>query len=113
MKRLEDRQYSISEVSRMTEVPKHVLRQWEARFSKLRPGRSRTNRRMYRPEDVDIVRRLKQLLWVEGLTTEGARIRLAEELIGQGRPKTRQEAINLVDKIESEVRALLDLLNAD
>jgi DNA-binding transcriptional MerR regulator len=111
MATLDGRRYGIAEVSGMTEVPVHVLRQWEARFPQLRPKRDRANHRQYSDDDIAIVRRIKQLLWIEKMTTEGARKRLAQELRGEGRPKTRQEALELLDKIESEVREMLGLLD--
>ena len=113
MPQTDDRQYKISEVSDMVDVPVHVLRQWEARFPQLKPRRDSANRRHYEKADIAIVRRIKELLWHERMTTEGARVRLAQELRGEGRPRTRKEALEIIDKIEDEVRALLDLLESD
>lgn len=106
------RRYSISEVSAQLDVPDYVLRQWERRFPQLRPRRDRAGRRYYLHEDIEIARRIRQLLWSERMTTEGARVRLSEELRGQGRPRTRAEAIELADQIEREARAMLDILDA-
>jgi DNA-binding transcriptional MerR regulator len=116
MSTLDGRRYGIAEVSEMTDVPTHVLRQWEGRFPQLRPKRDRANHRYYTDGDVAMVRRIKQLLWNEKMTTEGARKRLAQkrlaqELRGEGRPQTRQEALEILDKIETEVRNMLDLLD--
>jgi DNA-binding transcriptional MerR regulator len=113
MATLESRRLGISEVSELTEIPVHMLRQWEARFPQLKPRRDRANHRYYTAEEVAVVRRIKQLLWQEKLTTEGAKRRLAQELRGEGRPQTRQEAMELLEKIESEARALLALLEDD
>jgi DNA-binding transcriptional MerR regulator len=71
MSALEDRRYRISEVSDLTEVAVHVLRQWEARFPQLKPKRDRSNRRYYMPADIGIVRRIKELVRHEKLTTHG------------------------------------------
>ncbi len=109
----DDRRYGISEVSEMTDVPTHVLRQWEARFPQLKPGRDRANRRYYKAADIAIVRRIKQLLWHEKMTTKGARVRLAEELRGEGRPRTRQEALDILDQMEEGIRKMLDLLETE
>ena len=105
------RHYAISEVSKIVDVPIHTLRQWEDRVTQLKPKRDRANRRRYTAEDIAIVRRIKQLLRHDGMTMEGVRIRLAEELRGEGRPRTRQEALDLLNKIEEEVLAMLDLLD--
>ena len=107
-----ERRFGISEVSAMTEVPIHVLRQWEVRFSQLKPKRNRANRRYYFEADISIVRRIKELLWYDKMTTSGAQKRLEQEVRGEGRPQSRQEALDLVDKIESEVRSMLDTLDS-
>jgi DNA-binding transcriptional MerR regulator len=107
-----DKRYSICEVSDMTGVPDYVLRQWEARFPPLKPGRDRANRRYYLAKDVEIVRRIKQLVWHEKLSTQGARVRLLQELKGEGRPKTRKEVVDLLDEMENQVRGMLDLLDS-
>lgn len=107
-----EKRLSIREVSEMTEVPDYVLRQWESKFPPLKPKRDRAGRRYYLRKDVEIVRRIKQLLWHERMSTEGARIRLMQELRGEGRPKTRREAIEILDRMEAEVRAMLDLLDS-
>jgi len=107
-----EKRYSIREASEMTGVPDYVLRQWEDRFPSLQPGRDRAKRRYYLMKDVDIVRRIKQLMWHEKMSTEGARVRLVQELRGEGRPKTRREALDILDGMESQVRAMLDLLDS-
>lgn len=112
MDQLQDRRYAISEVSEIAGVPPHVLRHWERRFAQLKPKRDRANRRYYGPADIEIVRRIKHLLRHERMTIKGAQTRLAQELHGEGRPRTRKEAIDLVDRIETEVRGLLDLLDS-
>lgn len=110
---LEDRYYAISEVSAITKVPIHVLRQWEERFTHLDPKRSRTNRRQYTPRDIGIVRRIKQLHWFEKRGTVGVQRQLTIELEGLGKPQTRQEALDHIDKIAAEARVLLALLDED
>ncbi len=111
METADKRRYSISEVSEQTQVPAYVLRQWEERFPQLKPRRDRVKRRYYLLEDIRIVQRIKELLWQEKMTTTGARRVLAQELRGEGRPRTRQEAIDLLDQIEAEVRAMLAMLD--
>ena len=107
-----DRRHSISEVSEMLGVPIHVLRQWEERFPQLRVKRDRANRRYYQEREIAIVRRIKQLLWHERLTTAGARRRLDEELLGAGRPETKQDARELLASAEEKVRQMLDRLES-
>ena len=108
-----DRRYSISDVSEKTGVPGYTLRKWEKLFPMLRPHRNRANQRYYLEADIRIVERIKELLWVHNMNPEGARIRLAQELHGIGRPKTRREYIEILDRMEREIRDLLDLLDQD
>lgn len=107
----EDRRHTISEVSELTGVQPYLLRQWESRFPQLKPKRNRAGRRWYSTADIQIVRRIKYFLTHEGLTTEGASRRLDQELHGHGRPKTTEEALRLIDTIEAEARAMLDMLD--
>lgn len=62
---------TIGELSAELGVPQHILRYWETKFSKLRPLTRAGNRRYYRPDDVVLVRRIHQLLNVEGYTVKG------------------------------------------
>jgi DNA-binding transcriptional MerR regulator len=110
MKPLEDRRYGISEVSELVGVSQPRLRRWEKRYDLLRPQRTRTGLRSYTPKDIEIVVRIKQLADEEKMAPEGIETRLAEELYGEGRPKTNREIVDLLDKIESEVRSMLDIL---
>ncbi|MEX2642081.1 MAG: MerR family transcriptional regulator [Acetobacterales bacterium] len=53
------------------DVPQHVLRFWETKFSQVRPVKRGGGRRYYRPEDVDLLRRIRNLLYTEGYTIRG------------------------------------------
>ena len=68
---------TIGELSAELGVPQHILRYWETRFPKLKPLTRAGNRRYYRPEDVALVRRIHQLLNVEGYTVKGVQKLLA------------------------------------
>ncbi len=92
-------------------VPDHVLRKWEKRFPQLRPKRDRRNGRVYSERDLAIARRIKELLRDEQMTGDGAVRALARELAGEAPPKTRGDAADLLDRIETEARTLLDLLD--
>ncbi len=65
--------FTIGEVSRDLEVEAHVLRYWETEFKELSPRKNRSGKRLYRAGDLDIVRRIKVLLYVERYAIEGAR----------------------------------------
>lgn len=62
---------TISEVSTELNVPQHVLRFWETKFSQLRPLKRGGGRRYYRPEDVELLQRIHRLLYAEGYTIKG------------------------------------------
>jgi len=106
-----ERRLRIGEVSEITGVAIYVLRQWEEKIPQLKPKRDRANRRYYLEKDVEIIRRIKHLVRHEKMGLDGVKIRIAQELHGEGRPRTRQEALDLVDRIETEARAMLKLLD--
>jgi DNA-binding transcriptional MerR regulator len=69
----------ISEVSELVGVKPHVLRYWESQFSMLRPRKNRAGNRMYRPDEVRMLLRIKELLYERRFTIAGARRRLLDE----------------------------------
>lgn len=71
---------TIGELSAELGVPQHILRYWETRFPKLKPLTRAGNRRYYRPEDVALVRRIHQLLNVEGYTVKGVQKLLSAKM---------------------------------
>jgi DNA-binding transcriptional MerR regulator len=62
---------SISEAAGDLDLPQHVLRFWESRFSQLKPVKRAGGRRYYRPEDIDLLRGIRALLYNDGLTIKG------------------------------------------
>jgi DNA-binding transcriptional MerR regulator len=70
--------FRIGEVSRMTGVKAFVLRFWETEFPMLEPEKGANGRRLYTQEDVDLIRKIKRLLYDEGFTIAGARRHLRE-----------------------------------
>ena len=69
---------TISEVSTELDVPQHVLRFWETKFPQIRPLKRGGGRRYYRPEDVELLRRIQSLLYKEGYTIKGVQRLLRE-----------------------------------
>lgn len=72
------RYFAIGEVSELCDVKPHVLRYWEQEFPQLKPVKRRGNRRYYQQDDVQMVRRIRSLLYEQGFTIGGARQRLKE-----------------------------------
>jgi DNA-binding transcriptional MerR regulator len=69
---------TISEVADDLDIPQHVLRFWETRFSQIRPMKRSGGRRYYRPDDVDLLRGIRRLLYGEGYTIRGVQRILKE-----------------------------------
>ena len=108
--------YRIGEVSRLTETKPFVLRYWETEFPMLQPVKSPSGHRLYRREDVELVRKIKRLLYDEGFTIAGARRHLREQngpgtaeggaADGPGQLLSRKMLLDLRDTL----RAFLTLL---
>ncbi|HYM30212.1 MAG TPA: MerR family transcriptional regulator [Candidatus Cybelea sp.] len=69
---------TISEVADELNLPQHVLRFWESKFNQIRPLKRGGGRRYYRPEDVELLRRIRRLLYTEGYTIKGVQKVLRE-----------------------------------
>lgn len=70
---------TISEVAEELDVPQHVLRFWETKFTQIRPMKRGGGRRYYRPEDVALLQRIRALLYDDGLTIKGVQKLLREK----------------------------------
>jgi DNA-binding transcriptional MerR regulator len=70
---------TISEVAEDLDLPQHVLRFWETRFPQIKPLKRGGGRRYYRPDDVELLRAIKQLLYGEGYTIKGVQKLLREQ----------------------------------
>jgi DNA-binding transcriptional MerR regulator len=70
---------TISEVAEDLDIPQHVLRFWETRFNHIKPLKRGGGRRYYRPDDVDLLKGIRQLLYGEGYTIKGVQRILKEE----------------------------------
>src|SRR5512144_1418835 len=73
------RYFTIGEVSELCAVKPHVLRYWEQEFTQLKPVKRRGNRRYYQHHEVVLIRRIRDLLYEQGFTINGARHRLEHE----------------------------------
>jgi DNA-binding transcriptional MerR regulator len=120
----ETRYYRIGEVSRITALKPFVLRYWETEFPMLEPVKSPSGHRLYRQEDVDLVLKIKRLLYDEGFTIAGARRLLketgsghaenADGIAGQGAADASTTQLNrkmLLD-LRDSLRSFLTLLES-
>lgn len=70
---------TISEVAGDLDVPQHVLRFWETRFAQIKPLKRAGGRRYYRPEDIDLLRKIRELLYKHGYTIKGVQRLLRDQ----------------------------------
>src|SRR6201992_1708766 len=107
------RYFTIGEVSELCGVKPHVLRYWEQEFTQLRPVKRRGNRRYYQHHEVLLIRRIRELLYEQGFTINGARNRLdhgasaaAEPEVEAEQPATPTKAVSgrvNVDQLRKEL----------
>jgi DNA-binding transcriptional MerR regulator len=101
--------FSIGEVCTLTELKPHVLRYWEGQFRFLSPAKNRSGNRVYQRREVELIQLVKQLLYTEKYTIEGAKRRLDElRKAGDLKPSARQALeVATWHGIESELREIL------
>ena len=87
------RYFTIGEVSELCAVKPHVLRYWEQEFAQLKPVKRRGNRRYYQHHEVLLIRRIRDLLYEQGFTINGARHRLDND---DAEPRSGARAVNSV-----------------
>jgi DNA-binding transcriptional MerR regulator len=76
--------YKIGEACKLLDIQPYVLRYWETEFPELSPNKSRSGQRVYSQSELDLIRRIKELLYEEGFTIAGAKKRLEVELAAGG-----------------------------
>ncbi len=110
------RYFTIGEVSELCQVKPHVLRYWEQEFTQLNPVKRRGNRRYYQRHEVELIRTIRSLLYLEGFTISGARQKLEsdgefEETVIQSaeQPKVSRKVIGgLINELEELTVILRD-----
>lgn len=70
--------YKIGEIGKLLEIPQSTLRYWEGEFKQIRPTKSSGGQRFYTSKDIEFLKQLKEMLYVEKLTIEGAKKKLKE-----------------------------------
>ena len=120
----DERLYRIGEVSQITGLKHFVLRYWEGEFPMLQPVKSTTGYRLYRQQDVDLVLKIKELLYDQGFTIAGARRHLEDLAAGSngngaksqepapeaGEPSTAELDRKMLLDLRDSLRAFLTLL---
>ena len=109
--------YSISEVSKTTGLKQYVLRYWETEFTQLKPPKNRAGNRTYRQKDIDVIHKIKELLYKKKFTIEGARKQMETGVITGEMEATKDSAkstaINteVLDKLTQELKDILRIIN--
>jgi DNA-binding transcriptional MerR regulator len=113
------RYFTIGEVSDLCAVKPHVLRYWEQEFTQLKPVKRRGNRRYYQHHEVLLIRRIRDLLYEQGFTINGARHRLETETLGSAAvpgdggmagPAVRRAAALSPDQLRQVIEEIRQLL---
>lgn len=105
----EEKLYKIGEVCKVADVQPYVLRYWETEFSQLAPNKSGGGQRLYNQREIDVILRIKELLYKEGFTIAGAKKKLEAELAEAASPAAAPPAAPPVD---TTAAASADLRNA-
>ncbi len=100
------RYFTIGEVSDLCAVKPHVLRYWEQEFPQLKPVKRRGNRRYYQRQDVLIIRQIRSLLYNEGFTIGGARLRLT----GDDAKSDVTQSQQIIKQLRTELEQVLKIL---
>ena len=107
--------YSISEVSEITKLKAYVLRYWETEFSNLSPPKNRAGNRTYRQKDIEIILKIKDLLYDKKYTIDGARNCLKGK-DSNNSPDNNSLANSdknkiILSKIKDELRSILSIIS--
>ena len=104
--------YSIGEVSKTTGLKQYVLRYWETEFKQLKPTKNKAGNRTYRQKDIDLIFEIKNLLYDEKFTIEGARKMLTQPTINKEPSqlilKDKGTDKKTLMKIRTELKSILD-----
>ena len=106
--------FSIGDVCELTELKPHVLRYWESQFRVLSPAKNRSGNRVYTRREVEFVLLVKQLLYTEKYTIEGAKQKLEEHRKSGGvRPAARRGLdTETVQLLEQDLKGILEILES-
>ena len=99
------RYFRIGETSRIVGVAPYVLRYWESEFPQVRPKRADSNQRTYQRKEIETLLNIKQLLYEEGMTIEGAR-----RVLRKGLGQQTEISVPSLKKIRTELYSILDIL---
>ena len=100
--------YSIGEVSDMVGLKSYVLRYWETEFKQLNPPKNRAGNRTYRQKDIDLILKIKDLLYGKKFTIEGARSVVSEK--SADKLPSEQINKNIIRQLKNELSQILEII---
>ena len=98
--------FRIGEVSKLVKLPAYVLRFWETEFPRIRPKRTSSGQRLYTRKDIELILKIKNLLYEKKFTIQGARRHLSARTDKKDRPIKAQ-----LQDMHSELKSIRDLLD--
>ena len=101
--------YSIGEVSKIVDLKSYVLRYWETEFKQLNPPKNRAGNRTYRQKDIDLIIKIKDLLYNNKYTIDGARA-----MIGNNKDNNQTNINNidgLIVNLKNELQEIIRIIN--
>ena len=101
--------YSIGEVSKMVDLKSYVLRYWETEFKQLSPPKNRAGNRTYRQKDIDLIFKIKDLLYNKKYTIEGARSLLSSKSDFNKSSVSKNSAA--ISTLKKELEQIINIIN--
>ena len=99
--------FKVGEVSRITDLPAHVLRFWETEFKKINPKRTESGQRLYRKSDVELILKIKYLLYEKKFTIEGAR-QFLKNPVDESKSDKRSRILNEIREELKMIRKIVE-----
>jgi DNA-binding transcriptional MerR regulator len=114
---MEDKLYKIGEVCKLADLQPYVLRYWETEFPQLSPNKSGGGQRLYTRSEVDVILRIKELLYRDGFTIAGAKKKLEEVVEPVAATPVaappRADVARALANVQKELREILAMLSTD
>ena len=110
--------YSIGEVSKITDLKQYVLRYWETEFKQLKPAKNKAGNRTYKSHDVDLILKIKSLLYDRKFTIKGAKQHLKSLSENENQAVTDTKVVKMVQSVDikslkrlrADLSAVIDIL---
>ncbi|MCP2605030.1 MerR family transcriptional regulator [Candidatus Aminicenantes bacterium AH-873-B07] len=103
--------YKLHEVSRLTNLDPKIINYWEQEFPLLNAGKNRKGEKIFRPKDIKIILRIKELLMKEGFTLAGAKRKIEEEFSSKSKTTTHPDLLKkTLYRIKQELEEILTIM---